>query len=217
MADSGKNLIAIVGLGNPGQEYEMTRHNVGFRAVMTLEKLATENLPKKLTPEVLAEFIPTHPSGWNSKFNCQYKKINIENKEVLLVLPWDYMNNSGQALRPLLDFFKIDYQENLIVVYDELDLAPGILRIRKGGSAGGHNGIKDLENHLGSGEFKKIRIGIGHPRDLNPDRPRDVSAYVLSAPPKADRQIINEATVRAAEASISLLSNSLETAQREFN
>ena len=133
----------IAGLGNPGAEYAHTKHNVGFMLV-----------------DALAEELGI--DAWREKFNALVAEGRIGAEKVLLVKPLTYMNESGRALAPLLDWYKLAPEE-LIVVHDDMDLAVGTIRLRRKGSAGGHNGIKSLLAHIGSQEFSRVRIGIGRP------------------------------------------------------
>lgn len=133
----------IVGLGNIGRKYQDTRHNVGFMALDAL--LDKHNIEMN-----------------QQKFNGLYTVATINGEKVLIIEPMTYMNASGEAVRPLMDYFKIDIKD-LIVLYDDLDMPPGRLRLRQKGSAGGHNGIRSLIQHLGTDQFKRIRIGIGRP------------------------------------------------------
>ncbi|TDM07243.1 aminoacyl-tRNA hydrolase [Macrococcus lamae] len=133
----------IVGLGNIGRKYENTRHNIGFMVVDELAKKHRLELDKQ-------------------KSNGLHAIATINGEKVLLIEPMTYMNASGEAVRPLLDYYKVDIKD-MIVLYDDLDMPPGRLRLRQKGSAGGHNGIRSLIQHLGTDEFKRIRIGIGRP------------------------------------------------------
>ena len=133
----------IAGLGNPGAEYAHTKHNVGFMLV-----------------DALAEELGL--DAWREKFNALVAEGRIGAQKVLLVKPLTYMNESGRALAPLLDWYKLAPEE-LIVVHDDMDIAVGTIRLRRKGSAGGHNGIKSLLAHIGSQEFSRVRIGIGRP------------------------------------------------------
>ena len=133
----------IAGLGNPGAEYAHTKHNVGFMLV-----------------DALAEELGI--DAWREKFNALVAEGRIGAEKVLLVKPLTYMNESGRALAPLLDWYKLAPEE-LIVVHDDMDIAAGTIRLRRKGSAGGHNGIKSLLAHIGSQEFSRVRIGIGRP------------------------------------------------------
>lgn len=136
-------MFLIVGLGNPGKEYEITRHNAGFLAVDFLR------YKYNLTDE-------------KKKYNFLYTKSTLFNQDVVMMKPQSYMNNSGSAIASALSFFKIP-QENLIVIYDDTALPVGMLRIRENGSNGGHNGLRDIEQHLKSKDYKRIRIGIDKP------------------------------------------------------
>ncbi|BAU26194.1 peptidyl-tRNA hydrolase [Aneurinibacillus soli] len=167
----------IVGLGNPGREYEMTRHNVGFWAI---DRLADE---------------------WGialnqGKFKGLIGEGRVGTEKVILVKPLTYMNLSGECVSPLLSFYKLDPEEDLLVIYDDLDLPCGKIRLRTKGSAGGHNGIKSLLAHLGTQEFKRIKVGIDRP-----EPGRKVVDYVLGTFPPEQKADVEEAVKRAAEAS----------------
>lgn len=133
----------IVGLGNPGSEYAKTKHNVGFMFIDAMaEKLGV--------------------SEWRDKFEAKIAETRIGSEKVLLVKPMTYMNESGQAVGPIMNFYKL-LPEDLIVVHDDMDIPAGTIRIRKKGSAGGHNGIKSILAHVGDEHFARVRIGIGRP------------------------------------------------------
>ncbi|WP_432702277.1 aminoacyl-tRNA hydrolase [Lysinibacillus sphaericus] len=171
----------IVGLGNPGKPYEHTRHNIGFDVIDAL----AEKWDASLT---------------NSKFNGMYATVHRPEGKVLLVKPLTYMNLSGECVRPLMDYFDIEVKD-LIVIYDDLDLETGKLRLRQKGSAGGHNGIKSLIQHLGTQEFNRIRIGVSRP-----PAGMKVADYVLSKFSKEENIIMADAidnSVHAIEASLS--------------
>lgn len=143
--------VLVVGLGNPGAEYANTRHNVGFMAV-------------------------THLAGadatWKSEKNAKTATVNIDGRRVIFSMPQTYMNLSGNAVGPLMQFYKIPL-ENLIVIHDDLDLKIGDIREKIGGGSAGHNGIKSIDAAVGN-NYRRIRIGIGHPRDLGlPITPAD--------------------------------------------
>jgi PTH1 family peptidyl-tRNA hydrolase len=146
--------ILIVGLGNPGNEYKNTRHNVGFMAV---------------------DFMAQQDAIWKKEKNALTTRMEIDGLNVMLVKPQTFMNNSGEAVGPLMAFYKIPL-ENLIVIHDDMDLKLGTLREKVGGSSAGHNGIKSIDNAVGN-EYRRIRIGIGHPRDF--ESPIDPSDWVL--------------------------------------
>jgi PTH1 family peptidyl-tRNA hydrolase len=163
----------IVGLGNPGREYESTRHNVGFLWVDELARL--QNL------------------GFRSeaKFHGLTARGQLHGHEVLLLKPQTFMNVSGRSVGALAQFYKISPEE-MLVVHDELDLPPGVARLKIGGGHGGHNGLKDIIAHLGSRDFWRLRIGIGHPGERS-----EVSNYVLNDPRREERELIDEAMQKA--------------------
>ena len=135
--------ILIVGLGNPGNEYTKTRHNVGF---MAIDALAPED------------------ASWKKEKNALTVHLDVDGTKIILAKPQTFMNNSGEAVGPLMAFYKIPL-ENLIVIHDDMDLKVGDLREKVGGSSAGHNGIKSIDAAVGN-EYRRIRIGIGHPRDF---------------------------------------------------
>lgn len=143
----------IVGLGNPGSQYTLNRHNIGFMAVDTLA---------------------SGPVTFKNKHKGLIADMTLGGRRLLLLKPQTFMNLSGESVRACADFFKIPV-DKIAVIYDELDLLPGQLRIKKGGGAGGHNGIKSMDQHLGTQDYWRLRCGIGHPGDKNM-----VSNYVLS-------------------------------------
>ncbi|WP_139492594.1 aminoacyl-tRNA hydrolase [Brevibacillus dissolubilis] len=168
----------IIGLGNPGKKYEDTRHNVGF---MAIDKLSKE----------------WGISVTSNKFRALVGEGNVQGQKVLLVKPQTYMNLSGESVGEIIKFYKLTHKD-LVVIYDDLDLPTGKLRLREKGSAGGHNGIKSMIAHLGTQEFNRIKIGISRPAPGG-----SVSDYVLHDFPKADLPAISEAvdiTVKACEA-----------------
>lgn len=155
-------MLLIAGLGNPGQKYENNRHNVGFMAADAIARRHS--------------FSP-----WSKKFSGLIAEGRIGGEKVLLLKPQTFMNLSGQSVGEAMRFHKIDISQ-LVVLYDELDLAPGKVRVKTGGGAGGHNGIRSIDAHCGK-EYRRVRIGIGHPgaKEL-------VSPYVLGDFSKADRE-----------------------------
>ena len=146
--------VLIVGLGNPGAEYENTRHNVGF---MALDALAGTD------------------ASWKSEKNALTTRIEIDGVRAILAKPQTYMNNSGVAVLALMTFYKVPL-ENLIVIHDDMDISVGNCREKIGGSSAGHNGIKSIDANVGR-EYRRIRIGIGHPRDFG--LPIDAADWVL--------------------------------------
>ncbi|MEM7291197.1 MAG: aminoacyl-tRNA hydrolase, partial [Pseudomonadota bacterium] len=154
-------MLLIAGLGNPGGKYAANRHNIGFMAA--------------------DDIVRRHSFGpWKTKHRAEISDGTFDGEKVLVIKPQTFMNESGQAIGEILRFYKEDLS-NLIVIYDELDLAPGKLRIKTGGGAGGHNGIKSIDAHCGK-DYRRMRLGIGHPG--HKDR---VSSYVLGDFAKADQ------------------------------
>lgn len=158
----------IVGLGNPGSEYAETRHNAGFWFVDELARQSGCNLK----PE--------------SKFFGEAGKAQIGSRSVHLLKPMDFMNNSGRSVGAFARFYKIP-TEKILVAYDELDLSPGTVRVKKAGGHGGHNGMRDIIQKLGSSDFWRLRIGIGHPGHKSA-----VANYVLKRASAADQRLIEE-------------------------
>jgi len=165
----------IVGLGNPGREYAGTRHNAGFEWVDRLSQML--HAPLKAEP----------------RFHGLCAQIRQNDIDVWLLGPQTFMNRSGQAVVALCQFYKI-LPDEIIVVHDELDLPPGIAKLKKGGGLGGHNGLKDIAARLGTQDFWRLRIGIGHPGDRNA-----VVGYVLHPPRKEETPLIDEAIQKSLE------------------
>ena len=186
-------MYIIVGLGNPGKQYERTRHNVGFDTI-----------------DVLAERYRISVDA--KKYKALYGKGMIEGNKVILAKPQTYMNLSGESVRELIDFYKIDEAEELIVIYDDISLEPGQLRLRAKGSAGGHNGIKNIIAHLGGQEFKRIKVGVG-------EKPKgyDLADYVLSRFSKEERQRVDASLERAADAAVKIITDDMASAMNEYN
>ncbi len=167
----------IVGLGNPGQEYEQTRHNAGFWLV-----------------DELARVTPRCSLSRESKYSALAAKTAIAGQEVWLLEPQTFMNRSGQSVGALARFYKI-LPDEILVAHDELDLPPGIAKLKKGGSSGGHNGLKDITAALGTQDYWRLRIGIGHPRTLNLNQA--VVDFVLHRPRKEEQPLIDEAIAKS--------------------
>lgn len=159
----------IVGLGNPGPEYEQTRHNAGF---WLLDALAGKPLAREI------------------RFNALAGKTRYAGHEIWLLQPQTFMNRSGQSVGALARFYKIAADE-VLVVHDELDLPPGAAKLKKGGSSGGHNGLKDITAALGTQDYWRLRLGIGHPRTA--ESQQAVVDYVLHRPRKEEQKLIDEA------------------------
>ncbi|MBG0964239.1 aminoacyl-tRNA hydrolase [Bacillus sp. SRB1LM] len=172
---SGTRMKLIVGLGNPGREYELTRHNIGFMAIDELAKRWNISLNEQ-------------------KFKGVFGAGFVNGEKVILLKPLTYMNLSGESIRPLMDYYKIDV-EDFVVLYDDLDIPVGKLRLRMKGSAGGHNGVKSTISHLGTQEFQRIRMGI--------DRPKNgmkVVDYVLGRFTSEEIPDVNHSIEKAADA-----------------
>ncbi|MCI9102660.1 MAG: aminoacyl-tRNA hydrolase [Lachnospiraceae bacterium] len=185
-------MYIIAGLGNPTKEYEKTRHNAGFDAI-----------------DVLAEKHGIQITERKHKAFCGTGFIGGE--RVLLAKPQTFMNASGESLREAADFYKIR-PEQVIVIYDDISLRVGQLRIRTKGSAGGHNGIKSIIAHLGSQDFPRIKIGVG----AKPDR-MDLADYVLSRFSQTDRQMMEDAFQDAADAVEFMLADGADAAMNRYN
>ena len=186
-------MYIIVGLGNPSKEYENTRHNIGF--------------------DVVDEIIDKYDIPYSgTKHRAMYGSGIIDGVKVVVAKPLTYMNLSGEAVRSLVDFYKVDPITELIVIYDDVNLEPGKLRIRKKGSAGGHNGIKSIIEHLGTKEFMRIRVGVG-------EKPKgwDLAKYVLGRFSKAERKLVDEATDKSIKALTMIINGDIDAAMNEFN
>jgi peptidyl-tRNA hydrolase, PTH1 family len=168
----------VVGLGNPGKKYERTRHNAGFWWVERLAHGAKATLRSE------------------GKFQGRVARL-ADAAETWLLLPATYMNESGRAVAALASFYKIEPQE-ILVVHDELDLPPGTVRLKRGGGTSGHNGLNDIAEHLGSNDFWRLRIGIGHPRDMAASE-QEVVDYVLHPPRAEEHPLIEDAIARSLE------------------
>lgn len=182
----------IIGLGNPGKKYEKTRHNIGFQVI---DELATR--------------LDAPPM--QAKFNGMYTVVHRPEGKVMLVKPLTYMNLSGECVRPLMDYYNIDV-EDIIVLYDDLDFAPGELKLRQKGSAGGHNGMKSLIQHIGTDNFKRIRLGIGRPTNG-----MKVVDYVLADFSKEESSDIQEMINQSATACVKWLQTPYLEVMNEFN
>jgi PTH1 family peptidyl-tRNA hydrolase len=183
--------LLVAGLGNPGREYERTRHNVGW---LVLDELATR-----------------HDGTYRGKFSGRLAEVRFGDRRVALLKPETYMNESGRSVAAATRFFKSP-PEVVVVVHDDVDLEEGRLQVRSGGGLAGHNGLRSLADAMGSRDFLRVRIGVGRPG--RGDR-RPVSDYVLSAfPAETD---VADIVRRAADAVEALVLDGLESAQRQFN
>ncbi len=182
----------IVGLGNPGNKYEGTRHNIGFSFI---------DFFSKQTESTITE----------SKFQSLIGSKNISEQKFILMKPQTYMNDSGEAVKEIKNFYKINPSQ-IIVIYDDLDLDVGQIKIKNTGSSGGHNGINSIINNIGSNEFTRIRIGIGKPKEKSM-----TNKYVLSKFSKDDQKIINDINDLAKEIIYSIVFKSISFAMNTFN
>jgi len=183
----------IVGLGNPGAQYSSHRHNVGFWLV---DQLAS--------------------SAWTreSRFKADVTRQRLAGQDCWLMKPATFMNASGEAVGPFARFHRLNPDE-ILVVHDELDLPPGGVRLKQGGGHGGHNGVRDIESHLGSPNFWRLRVGIGHPRSLGLSQ--EVAAFVLNAPRLEEKISIDQALVSIQQELPKILSGQITAAQKTLH
>lgn len=191
-------LFLIVGLGNPGNQYSQTRHNAGF---WFLDALYKENRAV------------AGDTGFKlqTKVSAEVCRARIYNRDCIFAKPSVFMNNSGQSVRALLDYFKIS-TENLLVAYDDLDLPPGTIRLKKGGGHGGHNGMRDIFRHVDNTDFLRLRIGIGHPGIKEA-----VTGYVLSRPTADQEQEMLRSISNAIAIMPDLLAGNLSKATKDLH
>lgn len=186
-------MFLIVGLGNPGKQYENTRHNTGFLAIDALADKYGISVDTKKHKALIGKGV-------------------IEGHKVVLAKPQTYMNLSGESVRAMLDYYKLDEESELLVIYDDISLGVGELRIRKKGSAGGHNGIKNILSHLGHDVFGRIKVGVG-------EKPKgwDLADYVLSAFPKGERQLIEESLPKICHGVEIILNEGIDEAMNQIH
>ncbi len=186
-------MYIIVGLGNPTKEYDNTRHNIGFAAIDMLADKYGINVTEVKHKALLGKGV-------------------INGNKVILVKPMTYMNLSGEAVRAVIDYYKVDEEEELLVIYDDISLDVGQLRVRKKGSAGGHNGIKNIIAHLGHDTFKRIKIGVG-------EKPKgyDLADYVLGHFSKEDFTVLKEGMERVDGAVNLILEDNIDDAMNRYN
>ena len=182
----------VVGLGNPGQKYANTRHNMGFLTVDLLAEEAGVQLNKV-------------------KFKSAYNILRFAGTRCLVMKPQTYMNLSGEAVREAAQFYKIP-PERILVIYDDVSLPVGKLRVRPSGSAGGHNGIKNIIAHLGTQDFPRVKIGTGAPGEGG-----DMIDWVIGVPSQADRKILLETFHRAIEAAACIIEHGCQKAMNDYN
>lgn len=184
----------VVGLGNPGNQYEKTRHNAGFWVVDAVAERFNMN-------------------RWQSKWKAQVGDCRIGSEKVILCKPQTFMNLSGESLSELCSFYSdVDVLTQLIVVYDDMDFSVGQVKLRASGSAGGHNGIKSIVQHLGTSQFPRIRFGIGRPSVET-----TVIQHVLASPPKEELSLLRDAVSRAADAVEYAVQHGFAAAMNRFN
>jgi PTH1 family peptidyl-tRNA hydrolase len=181
----------IVGLGNPGDEYADTRHNTGFKVIDSLAETVGVKVRRR-------------------KFGARFELGEFAGKKLILLKPWQFMNRSGQAVATAAGFYKINIRD-LIIVTDDMDLEPGRIRLRYKGSAGGHNGLADIIQKLGTNEFARCRIGIGRCAEA------DTVGYVLDKPQEDEKPLLTEAIERARNAVLCWIEYGIETAMNKFN
>lgn len=183
-------MFLIVGLGNPGREYENTRHNIGFKVI--------DNIAKEYNIEINRQ-----------KFKGMCGEGFINGEKVILLKPTTYMNLSGESIREVVDFYKIS-NEDVLVIYDDISLDVGRLRIREKGSAGGHNGIKSIIAHLGTDIFPRIKVGVGQPNV-------DLVNYVLGKFTKEEMEVLSESIDASTKAAKEIISGDVKTAMNIYN
>lgn len=183
-------MFLIVGLGNPGNEYNNTRHNIGFASI--------DKIAKKYNIEINRE-----------KFKGMYGEGFIENKKVILFKPMTYMNLSGEAIKPLMDFYKLT-TDDMVVIYDDISLDVGKLRIRDKGSAGGHNGVKNIIAQLGTEVFPRIKVGVGKPKG-------DLIQHVLGRFSLDENEILEKVLEVVISSTETIISSGAKEAMNKFN
>ena len=193
MFGKSKDSWLIVGLGNPGKDYARSRHNCGFRAL----DLLAEKLSCKVD---------------KAKFQGLYGQTTYEGKKLLLLKPQTYMNLSGRSVLQLSAYFQVPPQR-IIVLFDDISLEPGRLRVRADGSAGGHNGIKSIISELGSDQFPRVKIGVG----AKPNPEQDLADWVLSGFTANEKKALESSLSRAGEAALCIIEHSVSEAANRFN
>lgn len=186
-------MFIIVGLGNPGKDYQNTRHNIGFDVIDALADVAGISVIEKKHKAIIGKGV-------------------IDGQKVILAKPQTYMNLSGESVRDIIDYYKVDEEQELIVISDDISLDVGMLRVRKKGSAGGHNGLKNIIQHLGHDTFMRIKMGVG-------EKPKgyDLADYVLGHFTQDERKIMNEAAKAATEAIRMMMAGDVDKAMNTFN
>ena len=186
-------MFLIAGLGNPDKKYEKTRHNIGFDTVDALAEKYNISITEKKHKALCGSGV-------------------IEGVKVILAKPQTYMNLSGESIAEIVNFYKLDPESEMLIIFDDISLAPGNIRVRKKGSAGGHNGIKNIIANLGTDVFPRIKIGVG-------EKPKkyDLADYVLGHFSKEDRELMEEGYDRADHAVGMILNGEIEAAMNQYN
>lgn len=185
-------MYIIAGLGNPEEDYGQTRHNMGFNVINKIAKQYEIEVTKK-------------------KFQGLYGMGSIEGEKVILLKPQTFMNLSGKSIQEILQYYKLE-PEQLIVIYDDIDVEPGVIRLRKAGGPGTHNGMKSVIHELNTQNFKRVRVGIGIP-----EKKEDLIEYVIGAISDEDKEKLEKGTNLAKEAVIEILKNGIDIAMNKFN
>lgn len=185
-------MYLIVGLGNPENEYANTRHNMGFNVINKICRKNNIEITK-------------------SKFKGLYETGVIEGKKVILLKPQTFMNSSGESIKEIVEFYNIEPKE-IIIIYDDIDVEQGKIKIRKQGGPGSHNGMKSVIKELGTTEFTRIRVGIGKPIYKN-----DMINYVIGKVPKEEQEILAKGVEKATEALEEILKNNIDIAMNKYN
>lgn len=185
-------MFLIIGLGNPEKDYGNTRHNMGFNVI--------NKIAEKYSIEVN-----------KTKFKGLFGSGNINNEKVILLKPQTFMNLSGESVREAIDFYKIDI-DNVLIIYDDIDLAPGKIRIKKNGGPGTHNGMRSVVQHLGTENFARLRVGIGKPEDNT-----DLIEYVIGYVSQEDRELLEKGVNLAVEAVDTIITENIDTAMNKYN
>jgi PTH1 family peptidyl-tRNA hydrolase len=191
---AGTGMKLMVGLGNPGVEYQNTRHNLGFEVI--------DRIARRSAPGIVAK----------SKFHGFIIETDLAGEKLLLLRPSTYMNRSGTSVAEIVNFYKLNFKDDLLVMTDDVALPPGAIRLRASGSAGGHNGLADIETRLGSDEYARLRIGIGTPAGTKPQKD-----HVLGYPTSEERELIESALEQAVEAAMCWAREGISTAMNRYN
>ena len=200
MKPSDATYKVVVGLGNPGARYEQTRHNIGFQLLDHIVRGADSESNLRVV------------SSWQRKFDAELCQVALEDRSLWLLKPCSFMNCSGGPLKAFLDFYKLKVSE-IVVVHDDVDIALGSFRLKRGGGHGGHNGLRSICECLSSSEYARLRLGVGRP----PDAAWDLADWVLGNFNKEEQLVVQQILDRSLVALTSLILSGLEFAQNKFN